>query len=114
MTIAILGADGSTFNPASCAVVARMAKDFGDHVLPFWDGDYLPTGTFAPTQESIWAFIIYEMERLLSTCVWHQRRPGWGKEGSNIIILFLPMDSDMRKKWWPDSVMFDSTNSSSF
>lgn len=95
----------------SCAVFARMARDFGDDTLPVHStGQYLP-GSHAPSsQVANWDMLTLVMGRLLSSCVEKKGQPGWSARVGDIVVFFVPQDSAFRRRWWRNELEIDGTN----
>jgi len=72
--------------------VVRMAKDFGDDVLPLRWGGFLPASHLAPTDEDDWPDIISQIEQLQLNCLAVLGVPGWARVGQNMgmSMEFLP------------------------
>ena len=97
----------------NCAIVVRMAKDFGNDVLPLRTRGYFPGSHYQPIDQCDWPDIIAQIEQLMSNCVWGATtEPGWARVSNKMIALLLPMDSQMRKLWWLPDPMQDIPNSS--
>ena len=99
-----------------CTLVVRMAKDFGDDVLPLRTHGYFPGSSRLPIEKYDWPDILAQSETLLSNCLWRDLStgPGWARAGNNIIVLFLPTDSEIRKRWLPFEQTLGAVNSSSY
>ena len=99
-----------------CALVLRMAKDFGDDVLPLRNQGYFPGSSKQPTEEHDWPDILVQFELLMSNCIWRSLStgPGWARAGNNIIVLLLPTNSEMRKQWLPVESTLGAVNSSRY
>lgn len=99
-----------------CTLALRMAKDFGDDVLPLRTHGYFPGSSKLPIEKYDWPDILAQSETLLSNCVWRDLStgPGWARAGNNIIVLFLPTDSEMRKRWLPLEHTLGAVNSSRY
>ena len=93
-----------------------MAKDFGDDVLPLRTRGYFPGSSKIPIEKYNWPDILDQSEMLLSNCLWRDlsKGPGWARAGNNIIVLFLPTDSEMRKRWLPFEQSLGAVNSSRY
>ena len=93
-----------------------MAKDFGDDVLPLRTHGYFPGSSKLPIEKYDWPDILDQTEMLLSNCLWRDLStgPGWARAGNNIIVLFLPTDSEMRKRWLPFEQSLGTVNSSRY
>jgi hypothetical protein len=97
----------------NCAIVLRMAKDFGDDVLPLRNRGYSPGSHHPPMDQHDWPDIIDQVEQLVSNCVWGGiTEPGWARVSNRMIVLLLPMDSQMRKQCWLHAPPQDISNSS--
>lgn len=99
-----------------CTLVVRMAKDFGDDVLPLRTHGYFPGSSKLPIEKYGWPDILDQSEMLLSNCLWRDLStgPGWARAGNNMIVLFLPTDSEMRKRWLPFEQSLGAVNSSRY
>ncbi len=99
-----------------CALVLQMAKDLGDDVLPLRNQGYFPASSKQPTEEHDWPDILNQAEVLMSNCLWgvFTTGPGWARAGNNIIVLLLPTDSEMRKRWLPIEPTLGAVNSSRY
>ena len=99
-----------------CTLGLRMAKDFGDNVLPLRTHGYFPGSSKLPIEKYDWPDIVAQSEMLLSNCVWRDlpAGPGWARAGNNIIVMFLPTDSEMRKRWLPLEQALGAVNSSRY
>ena len=93
-----------------------MAKDFGDNVLPLRTHGYFPGSSKLAIEKYDWPDIVGQSEMLLSNCVWRDvsAGPGWARAGNNIIVMFLPTDSEMRKRWLPLEQALGADNSSRY
>ena len=100
----------------NCVLELRMAKDFGDDVLPLRNQGYFPGSFRQPTEEHDWPDILDQFESLMSNCVWGSTLtgPGWARAGNNMIVLLLPADSEMRKRWLPVEQTLGAVNSSRY
>ena len=110
-----------TFEPETlligdCVLELRMAKDFGDDVLPLRNQGYFPGSSRQLAEEHDWPDILVQCESLMSSCVWGSplTGPGWARAGSNMIVLLLPTDSEMRKRWLPAEQKLAAVNSSRY
>ena len=110
-----------TFKPKTtligdCVIELRMAKDFGDDVLPLRNQGYFPGSSRQLVEEHDWPDIINQCESLMSNCVWgsHLTGPGWARAGNNMIVLLLPTNSEMRKRWLPNEKTLAAVNSSGY
>ena len=99
-----------------CTLVVRMAKDFGDDVLPLRTHGYFPGSSKLPIEKYDWPDILDQSEMLLSNCLWRDLStgPGWARAGNNMIVLFLPTDSEMRKRWLPFEQSLGAVNTSRY
>ena len=99
-----------------CVIELRMAKDFGDDVLPLRNQGYFPGSSRQLVEEHDWPDIIDQCESLMSNCVWgsHLTGPGWARAGNNMIVLLLPTNSEMRKRWLPPEKTLAAVNSSHY
>ena len=81
-----------------------MAKDLGDDVLPLRTRGFFPGSRHQAVEQRDWPYIIDQIEQLMSNCLWGRTtEPGWARVGNNMIVLLMPMDSEMRRLWWyPD------------
>ena len=100
-----------------CALILRMAKDFGDDVLPLRTTGFFPGSLRKPVEENNWPDIMAQIETLVSICAWRAipSGPGWARIGSDMVVLLLPADSEMHKRWLLDdttSSIVDSAHSS--
>ncbi len=94
-----------------------MAKDFGDDVLPLRNQKgYFPGSLRLPTEEHDWPDLLDQFEALITNCVWGSTltRPGWARAGNNMIVLLLPTDSEMRKRWLPLEQTLGAVDSSRY
>ena len=110
-----------TFEPKAiligdCVLGLRMAKDFGDDVLPLRTQGYFPGSLRQPTEVHDWPDILDQLESLMSNCVWGRllTGPGWARAANNMIVLLLPMDSEMRKRWLPAEQTLGAVDSSRY
>ncbi|KAL8707773.1 MAG: hypothetical protein Q9220_007225 [cf. Caloplaca sp. 1 TL-2023] len=89
----------------TCTILLRMGKDFGDNVLPLQYGGFLDGSIDAPLAVFRWFDILFELPDLLQT-VRSSGKPVWttgmGHGGRNAIIMFIPSDSVIAKRWATD------------
>lgn len=104
------------FISGDCALELRMAKDFGDDVLPLRNQGYFPGSSRQLAEKHDWPDILDQFESLVSSCVWGSplTGPGWARAGNNMIVLLLPTDSEMRKRWLPLEQTVGVVNSSRY
>lgn len=112
LCLIILTADDGARLPENCAVFARMAKDFGDGVLPIQPGQYLPASEAPAFQVAQWDSLTQVMVHTLSTCVNEKGQPGWSARVGDIVVFFVPTNSEFRKRWWSEVTEIGATNSS--
>lgn len=83
----------------SCYVLFRIAKDFGDNVLPLSDRDYLETSTRLALFRNRWVSLILNLRELIE-CIEVRGQPGWSSvSGDRGILLLLPVSSGMKREW---------------
>lgn len=89
--------------PGTCVVLFRIAKDFGDTVIPLpYAGphNYLKTSTRQPTARERWEILLVLLSSLLN-CVQTNGEPGWTTSPSaNGILMLLSTESAMARQWW--------------
>ena len=115
-TISSLTFKPKTILVGDCALELRMAKDFGDDVLPLRNQGYFPGSSRQLAEKHDWPDILDQFESLVSSCVWGSplTGPGWARAGNNMIVLLLPTDSEMRKRWLPLEQTVGVVNSSRY
>lgn len=83
----------------SCYVLFRIAKDFGDHVLPLSDREYLVTSTRLAIFKNRWISLLLNLRELIE-CVEVRGQPGWSSVSDDRgILLLLPVSSGMKIDW---------------
>lgn len=99
--------------PGSCYVLFRIAKDFGDNVLPISDREYLVTSTRLTTFRSRWISLILTL-RALVECIEVQGQPGWSSVSDDKgILLLFPVSSGMHRIWAATNGIVDGINGTS-
>ncbi len=96
----------------------RISKDFGDNVLPLRYGGYYKTSMMKPTAEGDWDGLLFYFKILLE-CVQGGKplfpggEPGWHTidRSNDAIIMFLPTESVMARRWASDDMGLAGTNS---
>lgn len=100
--------------PGTCIVLFRIAKDFGDDVLPLpYDRphNYLKTSTRQPTDQGRWDWLLRSLAALLP-CVQGNGEPGWWTSPyGNGILMLLPSESAMARQWWYSDIGLARMNS---
>ncbi|KAL8911934.1 MAG: hypothetical protein Q9171_002976 [Xanthocarpia ochracea] len=86
----------------TCVILFRIAKDFGDNVLPFDEG-YAHLSSFFPIAWSSWAHIFTVMDDLVDLIIKDDHgRLGWQSiinRNVAAIALVLPKNSQMSRMW---------------
>lgn len=99
----------------TCVVVFRIAKDLGDHVLPYrkrhaskshWmktdntlGGRFQRTSQAPPSFSANWPDIVEPLLDLHLYCVQRRGAPAWSQVSEAGVLLMLPKDSVMKQRW---------------
>lgn len=80
-----------------------MGRDFGDDTLPLSNMHtdlYLATSRMPVFQISTWNLITLVLGHLLSSCVAGAGKPGWTARVGSVVVLVVPLDSEIRRRFW--------------
>jgi len=93
----------------SCTILIQITKQFGDDVIPFYQGRYLPTGRLPSTVRTSWENVIGAIMAVRQQCVKLRKQVGWadvagGAGMKAAIVLVLPVDSEMAEEWAPHAL----------
>ncbi|KAL8748810.1 MAG: hypothetical protein Q9184_007078 [Pyrenodesmia sp. 2 TL-2023] len=85
----------------TCTILMRMAKDFGDNVLPIGD-TFMHESDDLPQAQFTWEDILDSLDDLQEHIVEHQA-PGWAY-GYNMgaqfcVVMIIPSSSVMSRRW---------------
>lgn len=98
-------ADLASCGVETCTLLIRMGKDYGKGVLPMGKDYYLDTDGDDPKASIKWVDILQLNPYMLDELQRHGQ-PAWssglGIGGRQVMILYLPKSSTMRKTWAAD------------
>lgn len=91
----------------TCVLLLQITKDFGNDVVPFYQGGYLPTGRLDTVVKSSWEMVLAAITAVRAQCLKARGEPGWadiagGAGGKAAIVLTLPAKSEMARDWARD------------
>lgn len=91
----------------TCSVLIRMAKDFGDDIIPLGDGleGYAELSSIPAEAVVPWSNLLLPIESMTFVVLWDNMpvwSPGASAMGRRIIILMLPKSSPMSRRWTAD------------
>lgn len=105
----------SLIRKGTCVVVFRIAKDFGDHVLPYrkrhaskshlmktdntLGGRFQRTSQAPPSFSANWPDIVEPLLDMHLYCVQRRGAPAWSQVSEAGVLLMLPKDSVMKQRW---------------
>ncbi|KAL8911382.1 MAG: hypothetical protein Q9171_003428 [Xanthocarpia ochracea] len=89
----------------TCTLLVRMAKDFGDNVLPNEGGGFSDESYALPEADFTWEDILDAIEGLHAH-IESFEAPGWtyglNAGGQEAVVMFIPSSSTMARKWATD------------
>lgn len=82
----------------------QITKDFGDGVVPFYQGGYLPTARLATVVRGSWEEVLEAAAAVRLQCLKGRGQPGWADVrgvggGKGAVVMALPAGSGMAGEW---------------
>ena len=100
----------------NCVLVFRIARDFGDDVLPlygFGPQNYLVTSHMRTTSRTQWLEILLILRSVIQ-CVDAHGLPGWTMDmNEKGVVVVLPSTSQMARRWSFDNGDLHGSNGTS-
>ena len=91
--------------PGTCVALFRIARNFGDDVLPYpelWPGplEYIHASGYPKRTEEEWKFVLKGFRALLPCVETHPAHPSWTlSDSAGGVLLLLPSTSAMAQRW---------------